>query len=287
MRFVLAAFLSVLSLGGQTTTLPAPYWQYAGSATSASLPVAIDLSNAQVITVCTWMTWPADPGWPPSLTSDALAMEDGAPPYGFSSIAGGFMVDPVSSQLSSTYLSGSFEVGFIGNIGYNQAIFARPTAGDWHHYCFVFDQTADAPNQVTPFVDGASVAYVKPTSEANTGTFSNGTLYFMSRLGNALIGVGTLANPQIYKIRLQGADVAALFAQGPQLSVVLSLPTPPASTAVPVVQIISAFLCDGTRCVTHVVRGESNSIVPNGVNPGDTLVWDGSRYLPALQQPTQ
>ena len=66
----------------------------------------------------------------------------------------------------------------------NNAYFARPSAGAWHHYAFVLDTTAPAAEQIIPYVDGQPVAYTKAAQGTGAGNFANSTLYFMSRAGD-------------------------------------------------------------------------------------------------------
>ena len=65
----------------------------------------------------------------------------------FNEAPGGFLVDPNSSY-------GSFAVGIGSGASRNTTLFARPSAGQWHHYAFVLDTTAPAAEQVVPYVDG-------------------------------------------------------------------------------------------------------------------------------------
>lgn len=163
--------------------------------------VTLNLAKTKAITVAFWMNWSQYSG------NDALAFEFGSGLFGFNSSTTGFMIDPNSSQNGG----GQFEAGLKGNAGYNQILFQRPAAGSWHHFAVVFDKSQAAANQVTPFVDGVAVPYTKISSTANTNNFGNNPLYFMSRLGSALFGKGSLAEVQVFDRALSPAQIGALF----------------------------------------------------------------------------
>jgi hypothetical protein len=163
----------------------------------------LDLSATRAITVSFWMNWTA------YADNDSLALEFGSGPYGFNSSTTGFMIDPNSSRNGAH----QFEVALLGDAGYNQLLFPRPSAGVWHHYAFVLDKSVAAGNQITPYVDGTRVAYTKVTNAPNTNTFGNNNLFFMSRLGTMLFGSGMMDEVSIFNRALSAAEVQALAAQ--------------------------------------------------------------------------
>ena len=118
---------------------------------------------------------------------------------------GGFLVDPNSGY-------GSFAVALGIGSSRNVALFARPSAGAWHHYAFVLDTAAPAAEQIVPYVDGKAVSYTKAENGTGAGSFANSTLYFMSRAGSALFGAGTLDELAVYEGGLGAAEVAQHFA---------------------------------------------------------------------------
>ena len=79
-------------------------------------------------------------------------------------VSDGFLVAP-----DSVFWTGNFEVSLGDDRGatYNAALFRRPPAGEWHYYAFVLDRLASPERQITPFVDGAAVAYAKPDGYAS------------------------------------------------------------------------------------------------------------------------
>ena len=178
----------------------------------ASAPV--DLSSASKITVEFWLKWNA------FANDDALAMEFTP---NFNDNNGGFLVDPNSPQAS-----GRFGIGIGNNASRNDAYFARPTAGAWHHYAIVLDPTAPAAQQITPYVDGQPVTYIK-TASGTGATFANSTLYFMSRAGSALFGGGNMDELALYTRPLTAAEIAAHYASGvnnPPTAAFTSTPEP-------------------------------------------------------------
>ena len=90
----------------------------------------------------------------------------------------------------------------------NNAFFARPSTGQWHHYAFVLDTAAPAAQQITPYVDGKAVAYTKTAEGTGSGAFANSTLNFMSRAGQQLFGRGALDDLAIYGRALTAAEIS-------------------------------------------------------------------------------
>ena len=102
----------------------------------------VNLSASSAVTVEFWLKWDG------FVDDDQLAMEL---TDNFNQNNGGFLIDPNASN-------GSFGVA-IGNDGArNNAYFARPSAGQWHHYAFVLDTGAPASSQVVPYIDGVPVS---------------------------------------------------------------------------------------------------------------------------------
>ncbi|MEN3283116.1 MAG: hypothetical protein V7607_4256 [Solirubrobacteraceae bacterium] len=160
---------------------------------------AVDLSSASKVTLEFWLKWNA------FANDDALAMEFTP---NFNDNAGGFLVDPNSPQNN-----GQFGIGIGNGAARNNAFFARPTAGAWHHYAIVIDTAAPAATQIVPYVDGQPVAYTKAATGTGT-TFANSTLYFMSRAGTALFGGGNLDELAVYSRPLSAAEIAAHYTSG-------------------------------------------------------------------------
>jgi PKD repeat protein len=114
---------------------------------------------------------------------------------------GGFLVDPNSSY-------NAFAVALGVGESRNVALFARPSAGAWHHYAFVLDTTAPAEQQVIPYVDGQPVAFTKAANGIGAGNFASSSLNFMSRNGSALFGAGDLDEVALYGQALDAGTIA-------------------------------------------------------------------------------
>jgi YD repeat-containing protein len=157
--------------------------------------VPMDLSNRATITVEFWLKWNA------YANDDKLAMEFSP---NFNETAGGFLVDPNANQ-------GSFGVAMGVGSSRNNVFFARPSAGAWHHYAFVFDSTAPGATAITPYVDGQAVSYTKADSGTGAGNFANSTLNVMSRNGTALFGAGTMDELAVYGSALSAQTISEHF----------------------------------------------------------------------------
>ncbi len=162
----------------------------------------LSLSGTSKVTVEFWMKWNG------FANDDDLAMEYTP---NFNSFAGGFLIDPNAPQEE-----GKFGVA-IGNGGArNNVFFARPSAGQWHHYAFVMDSAAAAADQIKPYVDGKAVSFTKTASGTGAGNFANSSLHFMSRAASALFGAGSLDEVAIYNRALDASTIAAHYAGNPQ-----------------------------------------------------------------------
>jgi PKD repeat protein len=158
----------------------------------------LNLSGTSKLTVEFWMNWTT------FSNDDRLAMEF-TPSYHDN--AGGFLIDPDAPQNG-----GTFAVGIGMNSSRNTAYFQRPSTTGWHHYAFVFDTTAPAAQQITPYLDGQPVAYTKLDSGTGAGPFANSTLYMMSRAGSQLFGLGDLDEVAVYNKALSAATIDEHYA---------------------------------------------------------------------------
>ena len=158
---------------------------------------AVNLAGKSAVTVEFWLKWNG------YANDDRLAMEF---TNNFNEAAGGFLIDPNAPQLG-----GTFGVGIGRGPSRNNVFFARPTAGQWHHYAFVLDTTAPAAQQIVPYVDGKAATYTKLDSGTGAGNFANSTLYLMSRAGSALFGAGDIDDVSISGGALGAATIADHF----------------------------------------------------------------------------
>jgi YD repeat-containing protein len=157
----------------------------------------VDLSGTSQLTVEFWLNWAA------YANDDDLALEFTP---NFNNTNGGFLVDPNAGELG-----GKFGVGIGRGESRNNAYFARPSAGTWHHYALVFDTTAPAAQQIVPYVDGKPISYEKLNTGIGAGKFANSTLSFMSRNASALFGKGSLDELSIYSRALTAAEIGAHY----------------------------------------------------------------------------
>jgi PKD repeat protein len=183
-----------LGVGGALPGDPNTAVSFDGVNDAATAPV--QLGGKTAVTVEFWMKWDA---WK---NEDELAMEL---TENFNSAPGGFLVDPNSSY-------GSFAVGIGIGSSRNVSVFARPSAGAWHHYAFVLDTTAPASEQVVPYVDGSPVAYTKVESGTGASAFADSNLYLMSRAASGLFGAGDLDELALYGRALSAGEVANHYA---------------------------------------------------------------------------
>jgi YD repeat-containing protein len=166
-----------------------------GATGAASAP--LDLSGTSQLTLEFWLNWAA------YASDDDLAFEF-TPNFNLNN--GGFLIDPNAGELG-----GKFGVGIGSGESRNNAYFARPSAGAWHHYAIVFNTGAPAAQQITPYVDGKAVPFEKLNSGTGAGNFANSTLYFMSRAGSALFGKGSLDEVSLYNRALGAAEISAHY----------------------------------------------------------------------------
>ncbi|MET0558381.1 MAG: PKD domain-containing protein [Solirubrobacterales bacterium] len=166
-----------------------------GSTGAASAP--LDFSGTSQLTVEFWLNWAA------YANDDDLAMEFTP---NFNNTKGGFLVDPNAGEMG-----GKFGVGIGSGEARNNVYFARPSAGSWHHYAFVFNTTAAAAQQIVPYVDGQPISFEKLNSGTGAGPFANSTLYLMSRAAGALFGKGNLDELSIYDRALSGTEISAHY----------------------------------------------------------------------------
>jgi hypothetical protein len=182
--------------------------------TGAYGAIPLDLSNQSAITVEFWLKWDVYGN------NDALAMEFTS---NYNEHPGGFIVDPNASEFG-----GTFGVGIGAGGTRNSVFFTRPSAGVWHHYALVLNPNAPAATQITPYVDGQTVSYLKESSNTGAGAFTNSTLYLFSRGGSSLFGAGSLDELAIYGGELGAGAIAEQFnSNGPEPRPVASFTNTP------------------------------------------------------------
>ena len=160
---------------------------------SGAASANVDPSGSSQLTLEFWLNWAA------YANDDDLAFE--LTPN-FNENDGGLLVDPNAGELG-----GKFGVAIGRGESRNNAYFARPSAGAWHHYALVFDTTAPATQQILPYVDGKPVSFEKLNTGTGAGKFASSTLSFMSRNASALFGKGSLDEVAIYKRALSAGEI--------------------------------------------------------------------------------
>lgn len=187
-----------LGTGGALTGDPDTAARFDGSTSVASAPM--DLSGTDQATIEFWLNWAA------YTNDDDLAMEFTPD---FNSVAGGFLVDPNAPQGG-----GKFAVSLGNGASRNSVMFARPSAGAWHHFAFVLDTAAPAADQIMPYVDGQPVAFDKLASGTGAGSFADSVLHFMSRNSASLLGKGELDDLAIYRSGLHAQAISEHYRAG-------------------------------------------------------------------------
>jgi len=166
-----------------------------GASGTASVP--LNLSGSSQLTLEFWLNWST------YTNNDQLAFEFTS---NFNNESGGFLIDPNAGELG-----GKFGIGIGREGSRNNAYFARPSAGVWHHYAIVLNTAAPAAQQIVPYVDGQPVSIEKLNSGTGAGNFANSTLYFMSRGASSLFGKGSLDEVALYNRALSATEIAAHY----------------------------------------------------------------------------
>lgn len=171
-----------------------------GTGTAARASVPLDLSKYSAITITFWLYWDV------FANDDALAFEftaNGTAP-------GGFAFNPNSSGPAPGRIVafGAYTGGTVFATSWE-----RPSAGAWHRYALVFNGTGVAQLAI----DGVIQAGAVEQSPAQSGTFSNSTLYLLSRANSNLFGTGNLQDVTFYKGVLSPAEVAQDYANPYQI----------------------------------------------------------------------
>ena len=166
---------------------------------SGAAQASVDLSGTHKLTIEFWMKWHAYGA------DDHLALEFTP---NFNEHPGGFIVDPDATPGSD------FDVTIGNGSTYNNVMFARPSAEQWHYYAFVIDTEAPAGAEITPYVDGRPVPYTKLDSAAGAGSFADSTLFWMSRDAGTLFGAGSMQDLALYDTTLSSGTVLEHYALG-------------------------------------------------------------------------
>src|SRR3989344_2921911 len=165
-----------------------------GSSSRASGSIS---PGSSVITVALWLNWNN------YSNNDALAMELSD---NYNNNANTFIIDPNAA-------SGAFEFGIRGSSfnTYRVENISRPSAGSWHHYAVIFDNSSSA-GDIRVFVDGSEQSTtVRVNSKASSGNFGSYPLYLMSRGGSLLFGSGILDEVRVYDRALSDSEISSVY----------------------------------------------------------------------------
>jgi len=182
----------VLTAGvGPVASLPnAPIFDGVNDYASA----ALNLSAYSTVSVAFWLWWDSYG------TGDDLALEHTAN----ANNANAFQIDP--DDPNSVFVIG--QTGTSG--GYRQGQITRPSAAAWHHYRFVLRRDGNLPKCT---VDGVVQTVGNRFSQGTvSGTFTNSTLYVMSRAGASLFGDGRMVGLAVFPGEVSDSDAARLAA---------------------------------------------------------------------------
>jgi hypothetical protein len=192
-----ATALNGVTLGGTGNLTLDPDTAATFDGTNDAAQASLNLTGTSRLTLEFWLKWTA------YANDDRLAFEFTS---NFNNTNGGFLVNPDSSTSG-----GQFEVAMGRSTTRNSVFFARPSAGAWHHYAFVFNATTFSPS-ITPYVDGKAVSFSKGSSGSGGGNFASSTLNFMSRNAGSLFGKGSLDEVALYNQNLTATQIAQHFA---------------------------------------------------------------------------
>ncbi len=168
-----------------------------GTSNSVSAP-AVDSSATNAITVSLWLNQSSFG------TGDQMAIEGTTNSNLYTT---GYFIDPNSSAPCSGYV----QISILGDVGYNQACYTRPSAGAWHQYVAVFDKS-QAVNEVALYIDGTLQTPTSyPTNTDNTNNFGNVPVYLMSRGGSSFFNSGLLDEVQISNTALSSGWIATEY----------------------------------------------------------------------------
>lgn len=96
----------------------------------------------------------------------------------------------------------------LGN--YNDANFAKPSTGAWHHYAFLYDLTASGAAQIDVYVDGALVTMAnRPHAATQPGPFANTSLTIGGSAGLGKWGPCSIQQLAIYNGLQSAGKIAA------------------------------------------------------------------------------
>jgi hypothetical protein len=114
-------------------------------------------------------------------------------------------------------VDGSFHVGIQSSAGvnkYREESFTRPSAGSFHHYAAILDNSTNT-GDVTVYVDGVlQNTIITQNTKDSSGNFATDLLYFMSRAGTSAFGKGVMDDIRVYNRALSADEIKRLYRMG-------------------------------------------------------------------------
>lgn len=175
------------SVGATTGQINGAAGSFNGTSQALSTGV-IDFASSAQVTLEMWLDWTA------YANNDDLLAETST---NFNSNDKTLFIDPNSSGSSQFDVSAKG----IGGTTYNGGHFTRPASG-LKHFVFTWDFALSIGGALMEkaYVNGAAQTITQDTSQANnTLTFSNYSLYLMSRGASSLFGAGKLDEVRLSK----------------------------------------------------------------------------------------
>ncbi len=165
-------------------------------------PVTI---GSSIASVAFWLNWNA------YANDDDFAMELGPSATGNDKT---FYIDPNGATAAGRVELTIQDSGGGAGTSYLVKSFTRPSAGQWHHWVIILDNSTVA-GDITAYIDGVAQSMTADMStKAGSGNFKVDNLNFMSRNGSAVFGAGSLDDVRIYNRALSATEILQLYNQG-------------------------------------------------------------------------
>ncbi|MBI2010363.1 MAG: LamG domain-containing protein [Candidatus Chisholmbacteria bacterium] len=163
--------------------------------------------GVKVITLTFWLKWDA------FADDNKLAFELST---NYNNNDGSIIVNPDNSSNPSTFNLSIQDS--VTTSKYRQENFTRPSAGEWHHYAAVFDNST-VTGDIKLYLDGVEQSSTLATNDKDqSSNIRTDTLYFMSRAGTSLFGAGDLDDVKIYDYERTAAQIAYDYNRGGPLA---------------------------------------------------------------------
>ena len=164
----------------------------------------MNFGGTKIITVSFWLKQNS------YTNTDLLAMELSS---NYNDNDGTFQINPNTSNPSGIF--GSCIQDGVGVGGrYRCETFTRPSAGVWHHYGIILDNST-VTGDITAYVDGiAQTTTIGANDKDQSSNFKTDTLYFMNRGGTTLFNAGLIDEVRVYDRALGASEITDLYRLG-------------------------------------------------------------------------